>query len=440
MPIPLFHSLGSNYSAKCVELATHGWLHPTQDDDATLAKLSAAFAKKFKGEVLFVYKGRDAIELALRPIVDAELAHSTQSLKLGVLTQGLACHAIEEGIIRAGMIPVYADLETGTLGPSAKTLQRAMKRAEMDGITVKAVLIQHTLGYIQPLAEIDGLCRKHGLILIEDLAQSFGATEESGTRKGKEVGTRADVIVCSFGRDKVLDAVSGGAVIYKPKYWEKVRTSANWIKHHAPQSFPPLKYVRREMIYPWVTQLIRQTHQSGVGKLIYQLAKMLGVLTSPIVSPTSQPTGLPAAYGRLVAWQLTHLDEQLQHRRKIAAIYFQGLRKVKAVRVVGGSTAMIKAKSGDIHLRVPILFQTTEQMQKVIKALREEHIYLTDRWYRAVVDSGSLGYSTTYRSGTCPVAEQTAAVLFNLPTHQHVSVKDAQQIVRTIKNTLQSTR
>jgi dTDP-4-amino-4,6-dideoxygalactose transaminase len=71
-------------------------------------------------------------------------------------------------------------------------------------------------------------------------------------------------------------------------------------------------------------------------------------------------------------------------------------------------------------------------MQTILTALKEQRIYVSDRWYRAVVDSGSLNYPSIYQAGQCPVAESVATRLLNLPTHIHVSPEDAERIAQII--------
>lgn len=423
MTAPIFNSLGSNYTPELIALASQFQPHPTKDQSAVSKKLTERLGNHFGGETLLTYKGRDAIELALKPL--AEL-----NMQQGVLTQGLACHAIEEGILRAGLIPIYVDLEANTLCPSVKTLELGMRRAKELGVTVTAVFLQHTLGYSNPVSEIATFCQNNRLILIEDLAQSFGAADSSGV----ELGTFADVVVCSFGRDKVLDAVSGGAVIYKESYWEKVGgESKTWIAQHQPTEEPPAAAVRKELQYPALTDFIRRTHQIGIGKLLFKLAKMFGLLTSPISTPVEHPTLLPAGYSRLVLWQLDHLEEQLKHRRQIAEIYLQLLKPLQeAVCLVDPAQL-----NTDIHLRVPLLFSSPEMMRKVIAECTAQNIHITDRWYRTVVDSGSLNYSTLYQLGDCPNAEAVAARLLNLPTHLKISAGDAERVAQVIIDTVQ---
>lgn len=428
MKQPIFNSLGSNYSSEVVKLASKNVRDPFRDDDHVLSRLEEELERRFDGVALLVYKGRDAIELALKAVM--HFGASKKHIAPAVLTQGLACHAIEEGILRAGYKPVYVDLEKQTLGPSVRTLEEGLRDAKAHGLEVQAVFIQHTLGYANPVPEIRRFCDRYGLVLIEDLAQSFGAQDAAGN----VLGSQADIVICSFGRDKVIDAVSGGAVIVKHKSFRVPhREVLGWKSGVAPTAFPPKSIARKEMIYPRLTEWIRSTHAIGLGKLLFQLAKSLRLLTSPIASPTQQTTALPASYARLVLWQLEHLEKQLAHRRQIARIYGEALADVPGAQCL----ARVDELDRDIHLRVPLLFDDPTAMSAVINACQAERIYISDRWYRSVVDSGSLNYATRYQQKSCPVAEYTASRVLNLPTHRYITVQDAQRIVRVIRQVLE---
>lgn len=419
MAKPLFNSLGSNYTPEMVAVANQYAGNPAAEQARLAGELQQQLTKQFKGLSQLVYKGRDAIELVCRP-----LAESSQD-KVGVITQGLACHAIEEGMLRAGVTPIYADLEKGTLSPSLRTVKAALAKAKQSDISVKAVFLQHTLGYANPVAEIQQFCQEQQLLLIEDLAQSYGALDATG----KLLGSYADAVIFSFGRDKVLDAVSGGAVVFKAQFWKALgRDGAAWLANQQPMDYPPAAVIQKEMYYPGLTQTIRSTHQSGVGKVVFKAAKFFGLLTSPIASAVGHPTKLANGYIKLVLLQLKYLDEQLKHRRQIAQTYLDAFAGVEELNCMADAQRL----STDIHLRLPILVKSEAKLKKIIAACAAQDIYISDRWYRDVVDSGSLNYPSVYKPGTCPEAEQVSKRLLNLPTHHHISVEDAQRIALVI--------
>lgn len=389
MAKPIFNSLGSNYSFGFAMLA---FAQIFGADKNALTTLRQKLADKFQGDVTLVYKGRDAIEFALGEL---GIGGSDQ-----VLTQAFTCHAIEEAIIRTGAEPTYVDLGKNELNPTLETLNAALKKSP----NVRAVLIQHTLGYPAHIKQIRDWCDKHKIYLIEDLAQAFGAKDEDGV----EVGTYADVVICSFGRDKIIDAVAGGATIVKVPTRQQTKIT----------KYPGMGIVLRDMIYPILTWKIRAFHQVVIGKVLFQIAKKVHLLTSPIESQTSEMTLLPAAYAVLALKQLHELDQQLEHRRKIASIYQHKLH------------AVTQEISNPVHMRYPF---SVEKPDEITKSLQQKQIYITDRWYRKAVDFGSLNKKTVYQNGSCPNAEKLVAHIINLPTHRGITPADAERILCYIK-------
>jgi dTDP-4-amino-4,6-dideoxygalactose transaminase len=56
--------------------------------------------------------------------------------------------------------------------------------------------------------QVQAICRRYNLILIEDCAQALGATF-----RGRLAGTFGQASIFSFGRDKVVSSVIGGAAV-----------------------------------------------------------------------------------------------------------------------------------------------------------------------------------------------------------------------------------
>jgi perosamine synthetase len=404
MSHPIFHSLGSNYSSEFVTASLKNIFFP---DSAAKEKLRSSLNQRFQGKSFLFYKGRDAIEFAFRAYGIG--ANAT------VLTQAFTCLAIEEAITRAGATPMFVDLEKEQLNPSVVTLEKALKKAT----NVRAVLIQHTLGYPADIQQIQQWCKKNNLLLIEDLAQSLGALDADGN----EVGMYADVVICSFGRDKIIDTVAGGASIFKKAGFH--------IESISVDKKVPFPIILRDMLYPFFTSIIRNTHQIGVGKILFQVLKRLNLLTSPIESPTRKMAELPAQYAALALFQFKNLEAQLLHRRTIARKYSEELQKMNLPNVTVLFEFTSEKKLGQcVHQRFPIIVKDPGALSK---ELAKQQIYLSDRWYRKAVDFGSLKKKTEYEAGSCPNAEELAQYIFNLPTHQFISQDDTQKILQAIK-------
>jgi len=390
MTKPIFNSLGSNYNFTFILLALKLLFIPSRK--SSLIQLSNFLSKKFKGETYLTYKGRDAIELALRTLNIGE--------KDEVLTQAFTCHAIEEAITRAGAKPRYVDLEKNELNPSVKTLEKAYKQANHP----KALLIQHTLGIPANIIKIAKWCKKKKLILIEDLAQAYGGVN----KKDQLLGTNADVVILSFGRDKVLDAISGGACVIKIPH-NKIQITES----------PSKKIIVLDLFYPLLTWIIRKTYPIQIGKGIHWLSQKLNILGSPIQSPTNHTTQLPESHAFLVLFQFNQLNNQLQHRKTIAKKYYEQYKPTSPLNL-----NLIEQGS---NLRFSILVKNPIQF---IKQAHLNKIFIADRWYRQAVDSGKLHKSSIYKSKSCPNAEILSKHIVNLPTHINITDEDIERVMK----------
>lgn len=394
-------SLGAHYSAIFVRLSVRLWWQTLFGLPLGQAseQLREQLEQLFGGTAVLVYKGRDAIELALR-------AYGLTKPTDQVLTQAFTCFAIEEAIVRAGATPVYVDVGEGELNLTVKTLDQALKRAK----SARAVIVQNSLGHPADMAGIRRWCDRHKLLLIEDLAQSFGAIAG-----GQAVGTLGDAVVFSFGRDKVIDAVAGGAVVFsrRPSQFPSV------------SKLPRKSIILNDLAYPFRTWLIRATYDFGLGKLLHKLLTILKVLRNPTQSPTDYITAMPEGLAQLALLQLRVWPTIHKIRRVAAALYIRELVDTP-VKIL---TTKEDLKYGAL-LRVAA---KVSEPKKLLNYLKRQNIHLTDRWYRQPVDCGQLDCSTHYQAGSCPNAEKLAATIINLPTHAKLSIKDAQKIIAQIK-------
>lgn len=399
---PIFNSLGSNYN---FALATKALVYLFHPDLAWLESLRQELLSLWPGQTVYLsMKGRDAIELGLRGF----------GVGLGdvVLTQALSCVAVEEAIIRAGAKPAYYDLAKNKLKPSVETLELAYKKLIKSGIIknqIKVMIVQHTLGVPAPILEIQNWCRQHNLLLFEDLAQTAGAKDENSNL----LGSNADAVILSFGRDKILDAVAGGAVIFKT---QPQKSLTQFISDCA----SPFG-VFRDMTYPILTWLIRKTFGFGIGRVLLKVIQGLSVWHSPVLADCNRPTNMHPAYAALILERLKTRTNELEHRRQIAQIY---QAKLKQYSLLSDDDILMGANQ-----RYSIL---VDDPKKIIDYMKKYQIFLSDRWYRSPVDSGSLHRSTVYQSGSCPNAENIAKQIVNLPTHINVNAEDALRICQLV--------
>jgi len=135
----------------------------------------------------------------------------------GVITQAFSFVATSNAIGYCRALPFFIDIDEGTLGMSAKALSSFFKGTEQredgcyhleTGRKITACVPMHSFGMPVQLDEIKTLCDAHGVVLIEDAAESIGSFY-----KGRHTGTVGHIGVFSFNGNKTITCGGGGALI-----------------------------------------------------------------------------------------------------------------------------------------------------------------------------------------------------------------------------------
>jgi dTDP-4-amino-4,6-dideoxygalactose transaminase len=122
-------------------------------------------------------------------------AQRQKSLSVGV--QALTCPVILSAILESGNLPVFLDISREHLSSPLNEVSRS---------SAEVLILTHLSGIPNPdYAAIAKECKRRNVLLIEDLAQTWGASV-----CGAKVGTLGDVALLSFGFDKPISAFRGG--------------------------------------------------------------------------------------------------------------------------------------------------------------------------------------------------------------------------------------
>jgi len=133
-------------------------------------------------------------------------------------------------VVYEGGVPVFIDTEMDTWNMDPVALEKAFELYP----EVKHVVMVHLYGVPGKVDEIRAICDKHGAVLIEDAAESMGATY-----KGKQTGTFGDYSIVSFNGNKIITGSSGGMLLTddleaanKARKWStQSRENASWYQH-----------------------------------------------------------------------------------------------------------------------------------------------------------------------------------------------------------------
>ncbi len=119
-----------------------------------------------------------------------------------VITSAFTFIATAEAIKYVGATPVFVDIDPATFNITAETIEQAISPK------TKAVMPVHLFGQPADMAAINLLCQQRGLKLIEDCAQSFGASID-----GKQTGSFGNAAGFSFFPSKNLGAFGDGGLV-----------------------------------------------------------------------------------------------------------------------------------------------------------------------------------------------------------------------------------
>jgi dTDP-4-amino-4,6-dideoxygalactose transaminase len=187
-------------------------------------------------------------------------------------------------IMYLGARPVFLDSETtsGNLDPAL--VAEYLHEAARSGTLPRVLVVVHLYGQHADVDPIAALCEEYGVVLVEDAAESLGATY-----KGRQTGTTAAFSILSFNGNKIITTTGGGMVLAKdPAAIARMKKWANQSRE------PAIEYLHHEMGYN------------------YRMSNVL------------------AAIGR---GQLTVLDDRVRARRAVAARYKEGLADLPGVQL-----------------------------------------------------------------------------------------------------------
>lgn len=188
-----------------------------------------------------------------------------------------------------GAEPIFIDTEYDTWNMDPSALERAFQMYP----DVKAVVMAHLYGVPGKVDELREICRRYGAIIIEDAAESLGATY-----KGVQTGTFGTYGVISFNGNKIITGSSGGMLLTedgeaasKVRKWStQARENAPWYQHEELGYNYRMSNVIAGVVrgqYPYLDEHISQK------KVIYERYKQglkeLPVTMNPYDAEVSEP-------------------------------------------------------------------------------------------------------------------------------------------------------
>ncbi len=367
-------------------------------------ELRAALARRYSRSVALFDTGRSALAALL----------STLDLHPGdeVIVQGFTCAVVPNAVRAAGGTPVYVDINQRTLG-----LDPAHVRAAITPRT-RAVICQHTFGIPSDTSALRIICDESDLALIEDCAHILP------DRFNDRIGTHGDAVLLSFGRDKAISGVSGGAALTRHAFM------AERLKQTEEQAADlPLWQIFNLICYPLRYATAKMLWPLRLGRPYLRAVKLLRLL--PPVLTAQERHGklqaparkLPNACAILAFSQFKILAAINARRQQLTELYAAAAREHHwdVPRAVPSSTALQK---------FPILVHEADRIRR---ALKKHDIHLDDGWCGAVVNPRTVDQQAVgYQRHSCLEAERLSMSILSLPTHPTTSVRDVERVLAAL--------
>lgn len=354
------HFLGMAAEYKWRDVMRHTFAVGMEKD---CCELRQYLRERYEGRAILCKNGRSALCIALKTYFKPGEA---------VLVNGFTCYAVYEAVKAAGLVPVFADINKKDLNYSIETLKDASSKVKPVGI-----IVQNSLGNPVDIVAIEKFAKENDLMIIEDLAHCVGVHYKDG----RECGTVGVAAAFSFGKDKVIDAISGGAVVLRPPYKRVIK---------APDLTPKASEHMRARFYPLFGALCRGLTHIHLG----------GVLMRGLVK---------------IHWVEKSADNELDIDRKISKFEAKSaLRQFKSLK-----------KSGPIRD-----FYLVENREEVLKKLAHKGYHFDGLWYKQPVSPERYYKKIKFPEDRCKEAVFIADHIINLPTYyDKEELKEALKII-----------
>lgn len=185
-------------------------------------RVEEQIAQKLGGYAVALSSGTAALHLAMKLV----------GIKPGdlVFSSDMTFSATTNPVVYEGARQVFIDTERDTWNMDPEALEQAFSIYP----GVKAVVLANLYGTPGKLDELVSIAHRHGAIVIEDAAESLGASY-----KGRQTGLLGDIGVISFNGNKIITGSAGGMLLThtraeadKARKWStQSRENAPWYQH-----------------------------------------------------------------------------------------------------------------------------------------------------------------------------------------------------------------
>ncbi|RZB31143.1 MAG: hypothetical protein SRB2_04668 [Desulfobacteraceae bacterium Eth-SRB2] len=301
--------------------------------------------------------------------------------------------ATAEVISVLGATPVFVDIDSQTFNIDSEHLSRAVSAINKNdrsiyplplahsptSLTPKGIIAVDLFGLPADYDRINALAQDHGLFVIEDAAQSFGALY-----KGKPACSLSQIACTSFFPAKPLGCYGDGGMCFTDD--DDLSEAVRYIRVH------------------------------GKGTHKYDNAR---------VGINGRLDTLQAA---ILLAKIDIFPEEIELRQKVAQCYNDLLSSSSGIRVPQSFNG-----KQSVWAQYSILAWDENHRSNLQQALKEQNIPTAIYYPKPLHLQTAFSY-LGYEPGDFPVSENCAQRIFSIPMHPYLEIKDQEIIAKTISS------
>jgi dTDP-4-amino-4,6-dideoxygalactose transaminase len=299
-----------------------------------------------------------------------------------VITPPFTFFASASSITRCGATPVFVDIDPATFNLNPAAVEKVLN----DSHPIRAVMPVHLYGQCADMDGFTRLAKEHGVAIIEDAAQAFGANW-----RGKKAGTLGKAAAFSFYPTKNLSAYGDGGAVSTDN--DEVAARVRRLRNHGSH---------------------RRYYHAEIGW-------------------NSRLDAIQAAVLRV---KLKHIDHWNQQRREIAAKYHSLFRDAGLVK--NGVTtidaqapiALFKTRPEALHIHHQYVVRA--HWRDELRKFLSEHGIGTEIYYPVPLHLQQSFAYLGYKIGDLPESERAAKESLALPIFPELRDDEQQRVVAEI--------